>query len=115
MGLRWLLCYEESDADVCHLQKAAPKHWFANSKKISVKRCPTRFGMIGWETKAIADRRWTITVDVSDGFSGDIRIHLHTPDGDALQKVSLGSIVGSSILIDRATISHTTHFEIDAS
>lgn len=113
MGLRWLLCYEESDADICHLQKAAPKHWFASSKKISVKRCPTRFGSISWETKALSDRRWKITLDVSDGFTGDIRIHLHTPDGSPLQKVSLGSIGGSSILLDRATLSHSTHVEID--
>lgn len=115
MGLRWLLCYEESDADVCHLQKAAPKHWFEDSKKISVKRCPTRFGSIGWETKAIGHHRWKITLDVSEGFSGDIRIHIHTPDGEPLQRVSLGRIEGGSILLDRATLSHSTHVEIDTS
>lgn len=114
MGLRWLLCYEESDADVCHLQKAAPKHWFAASKKISVKRCPTRFGSIGWETRAISDHRWKITVDISNGFTADIRIHIHPPDGSPLQKVNLGTIEGSSILLDRATLSHSTHLEIDA-
>jgi hypothetical protein len=114
MGLRWLLCYEESDADVCHLQKAAPKHWFASSKRISVKRCPTRFGSISWETKALSDREWKITLDVPDGFTGDIRIHIHTPDGEPLQKVSLGTIEGSSIRLDRAMFSHQYHVEINA-
>jgi hypothetical protein len=115
MGLRWLLCYEESDADVCHLQKAAPKHWFTNSKKISIKRCPTRFGTISWETTALSDRSWKITLDVSDGFTGDVRIHIHAPDGNSLHKASLGTIEGSSILLDRATLSHSIHVEIDAS
>lgn len=115
MGLRWLLCYEESDADVCHLQKAAPKHWFASSKKISVKRCPTRFGSISWETRALSDRRWKVTLDVSEGFSGDVRIHLHPPDGNPLQKTSLGTMERDSILLDRATFSRSTHVEIDVS
>ncbi len=39
LGLRWLLCYEESDVDVCHLQKAAPKHWFKAGEVIAVDRC----------------------------------------------------------------------------
>ena len=42
LGLRWLLCYEESDHDVCHLQKAAPKHWFGRGNTIAVSACPTR-------------------------------------------------------------------------
>lgn len=115
MGLRWLLCYEESDADVCHLQKAAPKHWFANSKRISVKHCPTRFGSIGWKTTALSDRSWRIVLDVSDGFTGDVRVHIHPPDGNPIRKASLGAIEGSSILLDRATLSHSTHVELDAS
>jgi hypothetical protein len=115
LGLRWLLCYEESDADVCHLQKAAPKHWFTNSKKISVKRCPTRFGTVSWETTALSDRSWKIILDVSAGFTGDVRIHIHAPDSKSLHKASLGTIEGSSILLDRATLSPSTHFEIDAS
>jgi hypothetical protein len=114
MGLRWLLCYEESDADVCHLQKAAPKHWFASSKKISVKRCPTRFGTISWTTLSLSDRQWKIVLDVSDSFTGDVRIHIHAPDGDPIHKSSLGTIEGSSILLDRDILSHSTHVELDA-
>lgn len=50
MGLRWLLCYEDGNADVCHLQKAAPKHWFSSGQKIRVEKCPTRFGRLSWTT-----------------------------------------------------------------
>ncbi len=114
LGLRWLLCYEESDAEVCHLQKAAPKHWFISSKKISVKRCPTRFGAISWETTALSDRSWKIVVDVSEGFSGDVRIHLHPPDGKPLLKASLGTLEATSILLERAMFSRSAHVEIDA-
>ncbi len=43
LGLRWLLCYEENDRDICHLQKAAPKHWFGKGERISVRQVPNAF------------------------------------------------------------------------
>ena len=52
LGLRWLLCYEEHDRDVVHLQKAAPQHWFSPGEVIRVRNCPTRFGPISWSTQA---------------------------------------------------------------
>ena len=69
LGLRWLLCYEESNNDICHLQKAAPKHWFAKGQSISVKNCPTRFGSISWSTRAVEERQWKVTVEVPKGFA----------------------------------------------
>ncbi len=55
VGLRWLLCYEEQDAPgrrpAVHLQKAAPRHWFAAGQRIAVDRCPTRFGELSWRTE----------------------------------------------------------------
>ena len=67
LGLRWLLCYEENDRDVCHLQKAAPKHWFASGEKIRVANCPTRFGHIGWTTQAASNEEWHVTLNLPGG------------------------------------------------
>src|SRR5206468_1872642 len=41
LGLRWLLCYEEHNRAVVHLQKAVPKHWFGAGERIRVENCPT--------------------------------------------------------------------------
>ena len=84
LGLRWLLCYEESDRDICHLQKAAPKHWFTAGQQIRVAKCPTRFGLLSWTTKAISDRQWQVTVTAATAFSGDLLIHVHPPNGAAV-------------------------------
>ena len=113
LGLRWLLCYEESDADVCHLQKAAPKHWFAKGETISAARCPTRFGTISWSTVAVSDRHWKVVLDVPAGFSGDVAIHIHPKDGRPIASASLGTAAGSSIALARAGFASQTHFEID--
>ncbi|HUI42109.1 MAG TPA: hypothetical protein VL523_09080, partial [Terriglobia bacterium] len=66
LALRWLLCYEEHDRPVVHLQKAAPKHWFEPGETIRVERCPTRFGEVSWttESRAAADG-WQVEVVLS--------------------------------------------------
>ncbi|QNI34709.1 hypothetical protein H7849_00715 [Alloacidobacterium dinghuense] len=115
VGLRWLLCYEESDKDVCHLQKAAPKHWFAAGETIAVAKCPTRFGPVSWSTRAISDRQWKVMLDVPKGFTGDIIIHIHPRDGKPVQTASVGTVVGNGIVIPRATFGTRSHFELDVS
>lgn len=84
LGLRWLLCYEESDRDICHLQKAAPKHWFAAGQQIRVEKCPTRFGALSWSTKTVNNGEWQITITPAAAFAADLIIHIHPPDGSAL-------------------------------
>ncbi len=101
MGLRWLLCYEESNADACHLQKAAPKHWFAAGERIRVGNCPTRFGRLGWSTIAHSDRSWEVQIDFDSSFSGDLLIHIHPPDGEPLRHTSSGTLSGNAIHFKR--------------
>lgn len=97
MGLRWLLCYEENNAEVCHLQKAAPKHWFASGQKIRVGKCPTRFGRISWTTIAKSDRSWEVQLDFESPFTGDLNVHIHPPDGQPLQHSSIGTVSGQFV------------------
>ena len=104
MGLRWMLCYEEGNRDVCHLQKAAPKHWFAPGEHISVKNCPTRFGRVSWSTTARAPRSWEVTVNFESAFEGDLLIHIHPPDGQALQKTTAGTLSHNGIHFSKAEL-----------
>lgn len=115
LGLRWLLCYEENDQNICHLQKAAPKHWFQQGETISVRNCPTRFGTIQWSTKAVADRQWKVTLDVPKGFSADIQVHIRPSDGQPIRNTSMGSMSGDTIVLKRSNFTDRQHFEIDVS
>ena len=115
LGLRWLLCYEENDQDICHLQKAAPKHWFQQGETISVRNCPTRFGAIQWSTKAVAGRQWKVTLDVPKGFSADIQVHIHPSDGQPIRNTSMGSMSADRVVLERSNFTDRQHFEIDVS
>ena len=105
LGLRWLLCYEENNREVCHLQKAAPKHWFAVGERIRVGKCPTRFGHLTWSTMTRGDRDWEIQVDFEQPFTGDLYIHVHPPDGQPLQHTSAGALTGDAIHFTAAELS----------
>jgi hypothetical protein len=112
LGLRWLLCYEESDHDICHLQKAAPKHWFAAGQQIHVGKCPTRFGALSWTTKAVSNREWQIAIDLANGFAGDLHIHIHPSDGGRLSTTSFGTLNGNQVVLSHQTLSNAKHHDI---
>jgi hypothetical protein len=114
MGLRWLLCYEEGNRDVCHLQKAAPKHWFAAGELIRVRNCPTRFGHLSWSTIA-GDRSWEVQIDFDQAFSGDLMIHIHPPDRQPLRHASTGSLVGNAIHFTADQLRSSQHMVIQVS
>jgi hypothetical protein len=109
MGLRWLLCWEESDRDIIHLQKAAPKHWFQNGRRIAVRNCPTRFGIISWSTECQVIRgasKWNITLQLSPSaaFQADVVVHIHPADDQPLRTTNLGQIEKNSIVIPAASL-----------
>lgn len=114
LGLRWLLCYEESDQDLCHLQKAAPKPWFAAGEQITVRRCPTRFGEIGWTTKSSGDV-WHVLIETPNGFNGDLAVHIHPHDDRPLKSTSEGKIQGTMVVLPRSTFKGKQKVELTIS
>ncbi|MFZ0595285.1 MAG: hypothetical protein WAM39_32780, partial [Bryobacteraceae bacterium] len=114
LGLRWLLCYEESNADICHLQKAAPKHWFAKDREIRVEGCPTRFGKLSWLTRSSDEQEWSVALDFSADFRGDLAIHIHPPDRRRLKSTTAGSLARNVITLKRAELEGKSHLEITA-
>ena len=112
LGLRWLLCYEESELDVCHLQKAAPRHWFKPGDRIAVDRCPTRFGLISWETKSLADHEWRVTLTLPASFLCVLKIYIRLPDGQSIQATSLGEIEGDHVTVHGNSIASRHMLEV---
>lgn len=112
LGLRWLLCYEESDADVCHLQKAAPKHWFKPGERIAVERCPTRFGSIGWQTESLPGRQWRVTLHLPEKFDCTLKLHIHPADGRPITTSSLGQIEEDHVTFAENVLSGQRKVEI---
>ncbi len=104
LGLRWLLCYEELNREICHLQKAAPKHWFAPGERIRVARCPTRWGQVSWTTESLPGRGWKVTVETPPNFAADLAIHIHPPDGAPLRTASAGTLGADRVVFTKGSL-----------
>lgn len=116
MGLRWLLCYEEHEKDVVHLQKAAPSHWFAPGQTIRVNRCPTRFGQVSWTTRASqasAVFRWRVDIEFSKPFAADLIVHVHPPGANPLRSASIGQLQPNRVVLPATLLAGKTKLEID--
>ena len=112
LGLRWLLCYEDSDQPLCHLQKAAPKHWFERGERIWVRRCPTRWGVISWKTEATGDHAWRVEIDVPEGFAATLAIHIHPGDGTPLRSSSAGTLARDRVTLAPALFARQPHIVV---
>ncbi|MEJ2007577.1 MAG: hypothetical protein P8Z30_05360 [Acidobacteriota bacterium] len=117
LGLRWLLCYEEHDRAVVHLQKAAPKHWFAAGEKIHVENCPTKFGHITWTTESLSGpdkpAHWHCRFKFEKPLGAEFVVHIHTPNGEALKSTSLGRLQPDRVVLSAAQLAGKTEFTVD--
>jgi hypothetical protein len=112
---RIALCYEETDHDVCHLQKAAPKHWFSEGETISVDNCPTRFGTLGWSARALPHRQWCIHLNLPKKFAADIVIHIHPDDDRPLRTTTQGVLHGSRVVLRKGSLVGARQLSIQVS
>lgn len=89
--VRWMLVFEESDAEVLHLGKAIPRDWLASDKPISISGAPTRWGRVDFHLQPDPSKK---EIRGRIAFSGNVRpqkavLHLRLPDGRKLRSLSI--------------------------
>lgn len=119
LGLRWLLCYEEHDRDIVHLQKAAPQHWFNSWEKIRVWNCPTRFGHLSWTTESVSSNhggpRWHVDIEFEVPFSANLVVHVHPPGRVPLRATSIGELHKGWVVLPASLLVGKTKLGIEIS
>lgn len=96
--LRWMMVYEESDADRLHLLRAVPRDWLASGREIALSGAPTRWG----------DVDVSLTVDLAAGRArarvrhtgatrpGETHLRLRLPKGHVLAG---GTVNGAALTV----------------
>lgn len=117
LGLRWLLCYEEHNRPIVHLQKAAPKHWFSAGEKIHVENCPTHIGHMTWATESLPDPgnsiRWRCRLKFERPLGAGLVLHIHKPDGRPLKSASMGNVQPDRVELSAAMMAGKTELTVN--
>jgi len=87
---RWMLVFEEPDADVLWLCRATPRRWLAAGKGIAVRRATTRWGTVSFAITPKDDGTLDATIELPKaGLPAELRLRLRAPGGKPIGRVTL--------------------------
>lgn len=88
---KWMLVFEERDADVLWLCRAVPRRWLGPDGGISVRRAATRWGAVDFTVSPLGDDG-SVSAQVElprADFPAEIRLRLRAPDAPPIRHVVL--------------------------
>jgi hypothetical protein len=80
---RWMLVFEEPQADILWLAKATPRDWLADGQQVKVSNAPTRWGAVSYSlTSHLQERTIDSRIMLSASpFPAAIHLRLRVPEG----------------------------------
>ncbi|MGH8252401.1 MAG: hypothetical protein ACRES2_00045 [Steroidobacteraceae bacterium] len=110
--LRWLLVFEDPDAEVLWLGRGVPRQWLADGQLISVSSAPTRWGRVGFALQsALGHGRIDARISFpTRGIAAQTKLRLRAREGARIRSVMLNGrrwkqfdAAGDSITVPPAT------------
>jgi len=87
---KWMLVFEEPDADVLWLCRAIPGRWLAPGQRIEVRAAPTRWGFVDFDIERATHRSIEARILICcHGFPGELRLRLRTPIDLSVARVTV--------------------------
>ena len=89
--VRWMLVFEEPDAEVLWLCKATPRRWLSPGRHsgMAVSRATTRWGLVGFSVQPTDDAVEATIELPRHGFPAELRLRLRLPDGRRIGRVTV--------------------------
>lgn len=88
--IRWMLVFEDPDADILCFGRALPRKWVASGKPIGIEQAPTRWGRVDYRMETERPGQWIATVGLPA--QGEIPRELHitfrAPAGRSIRTVT---------------------------
>ncbi len=119
--VRWMLVFEDSDADRLYLGKALPRDWVISGHEIAIDSAPTRWGHVDYRLTAKAPNQLLATVSLQGTKAAPAEMHVkfRLPADKSIQSVTANGkpveITGSHKDTAAIKTSGAKHFEIVAS
>lgn len=88
--MRWLLAFEDPDAEVLWLGRGMPRAWFENEKIVLIDDIPTRWGRVSFATDSDRKREHRIAARVvfpAGGMAAETKLRLRSHDQAPIRSV----------------------------
>jgi len=87
---KWMLAYEEPDAEVLWLCRATPRAWMGPGQRLHVRRASTRWGLVGLTIETEGDGSVAAHVSLPrEHFPAEVRLRLRRPGAPPLSAVTV--------------------------
>ena len=95
--VRWMLVFEDSDAERLYFGRGLPKAWVISGKEISVEQAPTRWGRINFRMLASTDQKTILArLDLQKpGAPRECQVTFRLPETRHLQAVTVNNTAAS--------------------
>ncbi len=90
--IRWLLVFEDPNADILWLGKGMPRHWLENDKLSFIDKAPTRWGRVSFALDSRRQKEHRIAARVTfpkDGIAAETRLRLRAHDAAPIRSVAV--------------------------
>lgn len=86
--VRWMLVFEDSDADVLHLGRAIPRAWVATGKPIAIEQAPTRYGRVSYKLETRGEELVAmVALPAAGKLPKELHVSFRAPEGKKLTSV----------------------------
>lgn len=64
--VRWMLVFEDPDADCLYFGRALPRQWIASGKTIAIENAPTRWGRVSYRLVPRGEKEFVASITLAD-------------------------------------------------
>ncbi|MGB6974250.1 MAG: Tat pathway signal protein [Terracidiphilus sp.] len=89
--MRWMLVFEDPDADRLYLGRAIPRRWLAQGKPIGIEQAPTRWGRVNYRVEPHSQNQLVATVSLAAGrpVPRELQVTFRLPENQTLESLSV--------------------------
>lgn len=89
--VRWMLVFEDPDADRLYLGRALPGKWVASDKPVAIEQAPTRWGRVNYRIEKRGSDRLAATVELpaQGKLPGELHLSFRTPKGQSIASLTV--------------------------
>ena len=103
--VKWMLVFEDSDAERLHLGRAIPRSWLGSGETISIERAPTRFGRVDFSIRLDrSNGRAKAEVRFERQGPAEVHVRFRLPQGLTARRARVNGraakIAGEAVVLD---------------